>query len=89
MKDVLRGGFAPTSRLVRLTEHAGGPRDKRLNRSPVIRIGRGSTLAAMAKIPITGNEGADKLLEESPLALLLGMLLDQHMQKRRPEEPGL
>jgi hypothetical protein len=39
----------------------------------------------MAKIPITGNPDADRLLEENPLALLLGIVLDQHMQKRRPE----
>jgi uncharacterized HhH-GPD family protein len=30
-------------------------------------------------IPITGDESADLLLEESPLALLLGMLLDQQV----------
>jgi uncharacterized HhH-GPD family protein len=30
-------------------------------------------------IPITGNEDADRLLEEDPLALLLGMLLDQQV----------
>ena len=29
--------------------------------------------------PITGNDEADKLLEEDPLALLLGMLLDQQV----------
>jgi len=33
----------------------------------------------MAKIPITGKPEADKLLEEDPLALLLGMLLDQQV----------
>jgi uncharacterized HhH-GPD family protein len=33
----------------------------------------------MAKIPITGNDEADRLLEEEPLALLLGMLLDQQV----------
>ncbi|MEY2454392.1 MAG: hypothetical protein QOD92_3966 [Acidimicrobiaceae bacterium] len=33
----------------------------------------------MAKIPITGNADADKLLEDEPLALLLGMLLDQQV----------
>jgi uncharacterized HhH-GPD family protein len=33
----------------------------------------------MAKIPITGNADADKLLEDNPLALLLGMLLDQQV----------
>jgi uncharacterized HhH-GPD family protein len=32
-----------------------------------------------AKMPITGNAEADKLLEEEPLALLLGMLLDQQV----------
>ncbi len=30
-------------------------------------------------IPITGDDDADRLLEESPLALLLGMLLDQQI----------
>ncbi|MGK2929098.1 MAG: hypothetical protein ACSLFO_05915 [Acidimicrobiales bacterium] len=34
----------------------------------------------MAKpvLPVTGNPDADHLLVEDPLALLLGMLLDQH-----------
>ncbi|UDY35514.1 HhH-GPD-type base excision DNA repair protein [Dermatobacter hominis] len=30
-------------------------------------------------IPITGDEAADRLLEEDPLALLVGMLLDQQV----------
>lgn len=30
-------------------------------------------------IPITGDEQADRLLEEDPLALLIGMLLDQQV----------
>lgn len=30
-------------------------------------------------IPITGDDAADRLLEESPLALLIGMLLDQQV----------
>jgi uncharacterized HhH-GPD family protein len=33
----------------------------------------------MSKIPITGNDEADRLLETDPLALLLGMLLDQQV----------
>jgi hypothetical protein len=33
-----------------------------------------------ATIPITSNEQANQLLVDDPLALLLGMLLDQHMQ---------
>jgi uncharacterized HhH-GPD family protein len=32
-----------------------------------------------AKIPITGNVDADKLLEDNPLAILIGMLLDQQV----------
>jgi len=40
-------------------------------------------------LSVTGNADADALLDTSPLALLLGMLLDQHMQKRRPERSGL
>ncbi len=36
-------------------------------------------MATTPVIPITGDEGADLLLEESPLALLLGMLLDQQV----------
>ncbi|HEX2383629.1 MAG TPA: HhH-GPD-type base excision DNA repair protein [Acidimicrobiales bacterium] len=32
-----------------------------------------------AKLPITGNPDADRLLEENPLALLIGMLLDQQV----------
>jgi uncharacterized HhH-GPD family protein len=31
------------------------------------------------KLPLTGDEDADRLLEEEPLALLLGMLLDQQV----------
>jgi uncharacterized HhH-GPD family protein len=34
---------------------------------------------AMPLIPITGNDDADKLLEDDPLALLVGMLLDQQV----------
>jgi uncharacterized HhH-GPD family protein len=34
---------------------------------------------AVAKIPITGDETADLLLEQDPLALLIGMLLDQQV----------
>jgi uncharacterized HhH-GPD family protein len=34
---------------------------------------------AAPKIPITGDPAADRLLEEDPLALLLGMLLDQQV----------
>jgi uncharacterized HhH-GPD family protein len=34
---------------------------------------------AMPQIPITGNDDADKLLEDDPLALLIGMLLDQQV----------
>lgn len=33
----------------------------------------------MAKLPITGDQKADELLEEDPLALLVGMLLDQQV----------
>ncbi len=31
------------------------------------------------KIPVTGDEAADQLLEDEPLALLVGMLLDQQV----------
>lgn len=36
----------------------------------------------MAKptMPVTGDPEADRLLVEDPLARLIGMLLDQHMQ---------
>ena len=40
-------------------------------------------------LSVTGNAEADALLNTNPLALLLGMLLDQQMQKRRPEETDL
>ena len=33
----------------------------------------------MAKIFITGNPTADRLLERDPLALVIGMLLDQQV----------
>jgi uncharacterized HhH-GPD family protein len=35
--------------------------------------------ADAAAIPITGDAAADRLLEENPLALLIGMLLDQQV----------
>jgi hypothetical protein len=31
-------------------------------------------------LPVTGDPEADKLLVDDPLALMIGMLLDQHMQ---------
>jgi hypothetical protein len=31
-------------------------------------------------LPITGDPEADQLLVTDPLALVLGMMLDQHMQ---------
>jgi hypothetical protein len=31
-------------------------------------------------LPVTGDPEADQLLVEDPLARLVGMLLDQHMQ---------
>ena len=31
-------------------------------------------------LPLTGDPQADRLLEEDPLALLIGMLLDQHIR---------
>ncbi len=36
-------------------------------------------MAKPPAIPITGDDDADRLLEDSPLALLLGMLLDQQV----------
>lgn len=36
-------------------------------------------MATDVKLPITGDEAADRLLEEEPLALLIGMLLDQQV----------
>ena len=36
-------------------------------------------MATDVKLPITGEEEADRLLEEEPLALLIGMLLDQQI----------
>ena len=35
--------------------------------------------AQNVKLPITGDEPADRLLEDSPLALVIGMLLDQQV----------
>jgi hypothetical protein len=31
------------------------------------------------KLPLTGDDDADRLLETEPLALLTAMLLDQHV----------
>ena len=36
--------------------------------------------AMQGDLAVTGNPEADRLLNTEPLALLLGMLLDQHMQ---------
>jgi hypothetical protein len=33
-----------------------------------------------AVVPVTGNPEADQLLADDLLALMIGMLLDQHMQ---------
>jgi len=41
-----------------------------------------------ARVPtlhIAQNEAADELLSRDPLALLIGMLLDQHMTRRAEE----
>src|SRR5436190_1423697 len=39
-----------------------------------------ATVSTMpAKLPVTGDEAADRLLEDDPLALLIGMLLDQQV----------
>ena len=35
---------------------------------------------AEPSFPITGNPDDDQLLIDDPLALMLGMLLDQHVQ---------
>ena len=35
-------------------------------------------------VPVTSNAEADELNATNPLALLISMTLDQHMQKRRP-----
>lgn len=32
------------------------------------------------KLPVTGDPEANRLLVTDPLALVIGMLLDQHMQ---------
>jgi uncharacterized HhH-GPD family protein len=42
---------------------------------------QGSSLRAVAEptVPVTGDPEADKLLAEDPLALLIGMLLDQQV----------
>jgi uncharacterized HhH-GPD family protein len=36
-------------------------------------------MAERLKFPITGNQSADQLLEDDPLALVIGMLLDQQV----------
>lgn len=35
-------------------------------------------------VPVTGNAEADELNATNPLALLLSMVLDQQVPKRRP-----
>jgi hypothetical protein len=35
---------------------------------------------AAAVLPVTGDADADRLLVSDPFALLVGMLLDQHMR---------
>ncbi len=47
--------------------------------------------AGSASVPIlriTQDDAADELLGRDPLALLLGMLLDQHMRQRSSGEHG-
>ena len=39
-------------------------------------------------LAVTGNADADKLLNTDPFALLLGMLLDQHMQEKKTWNSG-
>ena len=39
----------------------------------------------MPTLRITQDDAADELLSRDPLALLLGMLLDQHMRERSSE----
>ncbi|MDK3256457.1 hypothetical protein [Blastococcus capsensis] len=39
----------------------------------------------MPTLTIAQNARADELLSRDPLALLIGMLLDQHMRRRRAE----
>jgi hypothetical protein len=41
---------------------------------------------AKPKMPATGDPVADQLLVDDPVALLTGMLLDQHMRQRRQAE---
>src|SRR4029077_10259142 len=40
---------------------------------------RKRVLSLSMKLPLTGDPAADQLLEEDPLALLIGMLLDQQV----------
>jgi uncharacterized HhH-GPD family protein len=43
------------------------------------RLGRLGDVATSVKTPFTGDAAADSLLTENPLALMLGMLLDQQV----------
>jgi uncharacterized HhH-GPD family protein len=58
--------------------HATGPDDPGWPKEPIPGGGYAGRMGAPA-IPITGDETADLLLEQEPLALLIGMLLDQQV----------
>jgi hypothetical protein len=40
------------------------------------------TISGVPTLRIAQNDAADELLSRDPLALLIGMLLDQHMHQR-------
>jgi hypothetical protein len=52
--------------------------------APGLRYG---TISGVPTIRIAQDEAADELLSRDPLALLIGMLLDQHMCRRSSGTP--
>ena len=50
-----------------------------LRRVSYVRTPQAWSYDGLVKLPLTGDPAADRLLEEDPLALLVGMLLDQQV----------
>ena len=44
---------------------------------------------AMLELCIAQNKAADELLSRDPLALLVGMMLDQHVRQRSSGDPAV
>jgi hypothetical protein len=48
----------------------------------IVSTQRGDRIARVPTLRVAQDDAADELLSRDPLALLLGMMLDQHMRRR-------